>query len=58
MSNYLLTPKELGDMLGLTRKTLSRYEKSGLLHPIKLNSRVVRYAQSDIDEMLLKFSQS
>lgn len=54
-NNTLLNPKELGDMLGLSRRTLSRYEKSGHLHPIKLNKRVIRYALSDVDQMLEKF---
>jgi predicted site-specific integrase-resolvase len=57
MAKNLLTPKEVGAMLGVSRRTLSRYEYSGHLHPIKLNQRVIRYAQSDIDEMLLKFSR-
>ena len=57
-NNHLLTPTELGAMLGVSRSTLRRWEISGLLHPFKPNKRVTRYAQSDIDEMLLKFSRS
>ena len=55
MGNTLLNPKQLCEMLGLSRRTLSRYEAAGLLHPIKLNRRVIRYAQSDVDDMLQKF---
>ncbi len=56
MSNEtLLSPKQLGDMLQVSRRTLARYETAGLLHPIKLNKRVIRYALSDVDQMLEKF---
>jgi len=55
MTNNLLTPTEVGAMLGVSRRTLSRYECSGHLHPIKLNQRVIRYALSDVNEMLEKF---
>jgi predicted site-specific integrase-resolvase len=53
----LLTPKQLGDMLGVSRKSIRRYELAGLLNPIKINKRVIRYATSDINRMLSKFKQ-
>ena len=54
-----IAPKTiLGAILGVSRRTLRRWELSGHLHPFKPNQRVTRYVQSDIDEMLLKFSRS
>jgi len=55
--NCLLSPKQLGAMLGLSRRTLARYENDGLLNPIKLNARVTRYARTDVENMLAKFKQ-
>jgi len=54
-NNTLLDPEQLGKMLQVSRRTLARYEVSGLLRPIKLNKRVIRYALSDVDQMLEKF---
>jgi predicted site-specific integrase-resolvase len=44
----LLRPAVAADMLGLSRRTLRRYETQGLLRGIKLNQRVTRYRQSEI----------
>jgi predicted DNA-binding transcriptional regulator AlpA len=51
----LLDAKQLGAMLGLSRRTLTRYEEAGMLHPVKLNKRVIRYRLADVDAMLEKF---
>ena len=58
IEDELLNPKQLGDMLGVSRKSIRRYELAGLLNPIKLNKRVIRYASSDIQKMLSKFKQA
>lgn len=55
--NCLLSPKQLGSMLGLSRRTLARYEAEGLLSPIKLNARVTRYVRADVEGMLSKFKK-
>jgi predicted site-specific integrase-resolvase len=58
IDDELLNPKELGDVLGVSRKSIRRYELAGLLNPIKINQRVIRYAYSDIQKMLSKFKQN
>ena len=48
----LLSSKEVSEILGLSRRTLARYEEQGILKPVKLNSRVIRYYRNEIEDML------
>jgi excisionase family DNA binding protein len=47
----LLTKAETADLLSVGLKTLERWEKQGLLHPIRI-SRTVRYRRDDIEALL------
>ncbi len=52
---HLLTGDEVRQMLGLrtqTNHTLRLLEKRGLLHPIRLNARVVRYDPEDVQRLI------
>ncbi len=44
----LLHRKELGKRWSCSGETLKRYEKRGLLKPIKLAPRMLRYRLSDV----------
>jgi len=44
----LLSRKELAERHGISIKTLKRREKAGLLRPLSLGPRTVRYRLSDI----------
>ena len=46
-----LRPREAALYIGLSKKTLERYRKAGLLRTHKLNQRVVRYRASDLDRL-------
>jgi DNA-binding transcriptional MerR regulator len=47
----LYTPKDLMEIFGKCRKTISRYEQQGLLKPIKVNSRVFLYDPDEVEEL-------
>jgi len=49
----LITPTELQQEFGdITRRTLDRWTRAGMLHPIYLNKRVIRYRRTDVEAML------
>ena len=48
IGDRLLHRKELGERWSCSGETLKRYEKRGLLKPIKLAPRMVRYRLSDV----------
>jgi len=43
-----VSPRDAAYFLGLSRRTLSRREAEGKLTPVKFNSRVTRYKESDV----------
>lgn len=47
-----LSPKAAAQYVGLSKRTLARYIKSGRLVPHRLNSRVLRFRRSDLDAFL------
>lgn len=49
----LLTVEEAGDLLKVSRTALWRWEKKGILTPIKIG-RSVRYRKSDLEELAAK----
>lgn len=51
--SILLTVEEAGDLLKVSRTALWRWEKKGILKPIKIG-RSVRYRKSDLEELAAK----
>lgn len=47
----IYTAKELGELLGVGRTTIWRYQKEGLLKPIRVK-RKVYYAEKDIEQLI------
>lgn len=47
-TDRLISRKELAERFNLSIKTLKRREKAGLLRPLTLGPRTVRYRLSDI----------
>ena len=58
MKNKLITPHKLGEILGVSRRTLRRYEIAGILNPVKINQRVVRFTEENVDQLIEQFSRS
>lgn len=52
----ILTPTELMKELGVSRRTLRRWQLAGMLPAIVLNPRVVRYRRCDVEAMLERFT--
>ena len=48
-----LTNKQLCELLNVCRSTLWRWEKEGVVKPIRIRGRVM-FARSDIDKMMKK----
>lgn len=44
----LLSRKNVAEILGLSVPTVKRYQQQGLLRPIVVNARLVRYRYEDI----------
>jgi len=44
----LLTIEEVSQILKVSRTTLYRYEKSGMITPVDINGRTKRYLKSDV----------
>ncbi|MHC1769883.1 MAG: helix-turn-helix domain-containing protein [Verrucomicrobiia bacterium] len=44
----LLMPDEAAELLQVSRPVLSKLARRGKLHPVKLNSRTLRYLQAEI----------
>jgi len=48
----LLKTSEAMRLLGISRKTLARYEKTKMLTPIRLSNRNFRWRASDLEKLL------
>lgn len=48
----LIKPDDLCEMLGVCRRTLSRWEEQGLIRSLKINARVFRYDPEDVEAMI------
>ena len=44
--------------LGLDRQTLIRFEKRGLLTPLRLGARMVLYRRDEIESLIERWTQS
>ena len=53
MSNRMLKPEEVAERIGVTERTLRRWKEKGEGPPfIKINSRVLRYPEKELNEFL------
>lgn len=50
----LLSRRQVGDLMGVHPGSVARYERSGLLKGIKINARVVRYLESEVQRFISK----
>ncbi len=48
----LLSRKAVAALIGVSTMTLKRWEKRGMLHPLKLSERLVRYRPEEIEKFL------
>jgi len=48
----ILTRKEIMELFGISLSTVIRWEKQGILRPIKLSPRKVVYKKEDIEQLL------
>lgn len=52
MTNNLISRAELAKMLGVSVQTVKRREASGLLNPVRLSGRIVRFKTEDIQNYI------
>jgi excisionase family DNA binding protein len=50
-----LSREEAAELLGVSHRTLRRWELRGQLPAVRINRRVIRYRRCDIDDMAEKF---
>ena len=50
----LLSRRQVGDLMGVHPGSVARYERSGLLKAIKINARVVRYPEAEVQRFISK----
>jgi len=48
----MLTKKQASELLGVCPETVKRYANRGMLHPIRLSQRMVRYGEDDVMALL------
>jgi len=48
----LLSRKAVAAFIGVSVMTIKRYEQKGMLHPLKLSERLVRYRPEEIERFL------
>jgi predicted DNA-binding transcriptional regulator AlpA len=48
----LLTKKQAAELLGVCPETVKRYANRGMLHPIRLSQRMVRYGEDEVLALL------
>ena len=46
-----ILPKAAAEILGVHRRTLQRYERAGLLHPIRLSTQKIRYDAGEVERL-------
>ena len=52
MKRKLITTKQALDLLKVSRRTLFRYEKQGLIECKRINRRVIRWDESQINDLV------
>lgn len=51
-AKQLLSRQEVADILTVSTRTIARWERKGLLSPIRLSSRIIRYSREEVDALL------
>ena len=51
-TRFLLTRKEVADLFGVVPVTVKRWEQEGILRPIRVNSRTVRYKYREVLKLM------
>lgn len=46
-----ILPKQAAKILGVCRRSLARYEKRGLLTPIRISSKKIRYDAREVERL-------
>ena len=49
---FYLPPREAAEYLGVSRRSLDRWRKSGLISCIRMGKRLIRYRRMDLDAMM------
>ena len=50
--NQLLNRETAAAKLGVSTRTIVRYERAGRIQPIRLTSRCIRYRDADIEKLI------
>jgi predicted DNA-binding transcriptional regulator AlpA len=48
----LLSREQVAELLSVSKMTIKRYEKRGMLHPVILSSRSIRYHSQDVQKLV------
>jgi DNA-binding transcriptional MerR regulator len=48
----LLTRREVAELFGVVPVTVKRWEQKGILTPIKVNERIVRYHSDEVKKLI------
>ena len=55
-ASQLLSRRETANLLRVHPRTILRYERAGLLNPIRLNCRVTRYKRAEVEQLIANSS--
>lgn len=46
-----ILPRQAAEILGVCRRSLTRYEKRGALHPIRISAKKIRYDAREVEAL-------
>ena len=49
---FYLSPPQAAEYMGVSRRTLDRWSKSGLLSRVRIGGRLIRFRRPDLDAMM------
>jgi excisionase family DNA binding protein len=52
MASQLLTAAEVADELRVTERTVRRWSRAGLLEPVRLGGRLIRFTPESVDSLI------
>jgi predicted site-specific integrase-resolvase len=50
--SILLTRRDIAELFGVVPVTVKRWEQKGILTPIKVNERIVRYHPDEVNKLI------